>query len=109
MLLRDCPVGSFVRMDRIGSDNNYRTTNSWWEGEFEVFEEDGNKFIIDRDGTIREHIADNPYFQFEIVTPENIGQPKAIQIDGKSYKLTPRVERKTITIDGVVYEMEEIS
>lgn len=87
MLLRDCPVGSEVRLVSFCGFTDYGIDH--WEGTFVVFEHDGVNCVQDRDGYLRDDISDNANYQFEIV----------------SQSIT---ERKKIEIDGVVYEMEAV-
>ena len=106
MLLKDCPVGSFVRLVSI---SDKKPTLWWWDGEFKVFEENGVHAVKDADGEIRSDIHDNENWQFEIVTPAPApAQHKTITLNGKTYKLKPHTEPRLTVIDGVTYEMEEI-
>lgn len=107
MLLKDCPVGSVVRLVSWYGDTDYDLDN--WEGMFGVVEYNGVSCVKDRDGNIRDDIYDDEDYQFEIVSQPNTPNNHARQVtlDGVTYKLTPITERKTIEIDGVVYEMEE--
>lgn len=108
MLLKDCPVGSEVRLVSL-----YGGTNcNWghWQGTFVVFEYNGVNFVRDGDDDIRDEISDDEDYQFEIVSQPNTPNNHAhkITLDGVTYKLTLVGKRKTIEIDGVVYEMEEV-
>ena len=106
MLLRDCPVGSVVRLASLYGETYYDI--DYWIGMFGVIEHNGVNCVKDRDGYLRDDISDNAEYQFEIVsqptTPHN--HAHKITLDGITYKLTPITKRKTIEIDGVVYEME---
>lgn len=87
MLLRDCPVGSEVRLVSFCGVTDYGIYH--WEGAFVVFEHDGVNCVQDGNGDIRDDIYDDANYQFEIV----------------SQSIT---KRKKIEIDGVVYEMEAV-
>lgn len=106
MLLKDCPVGSVVRLVSLCGDTDYDLDN--WEGIFCVFKLDGVNCVKDGYGDIRDDIADDEDYQFEIVlqpkTPNN--HARQITLDDVTYKLTPITERKKIEIDGVEYYME---
>lgn len=109
MLLKDCPVGSEVRLVSINGVEVTGLSHPWWEGSFEVKRDDDSlcKYVIDGDGDKR---LDNflwGYWRFEIVggLKENID--RTITINGKTYKLKPHTEPRLTVIDGVTYEMEE--
>ena len=108
MLLRDCPVGSEVRLVSYYGVTDYDM--DYWEGKFVVFERNGVNCVKDGDGDIREDVYNDKDYQFEIVSQPNTPNNHARQItlDGVTYKLTPITERKMIEIDGVVYEMEPV-
>lgn len=108
MLLKDCPVGSVVRLVSFRGDTNYDLDH--WQGKFRVIEYNGVNCVKDGDGDIRDDISDDEDYQFEIVSQPKTPSDHArqITIDGVTYKLTPATERKTIEIDGVVYEMEAV-
>ena len=107
MLLKDCPVGSEVRLVSCCGHTDHGMHN--WEGTFVVFEHDGVNYVKDREGDIRGDIYDDEDYQFEIVSQPNTPNNHARQIvlDGVTYKLTPITKRKKIEIDGVEYYMEE--
>ena len=108
MMLKDCPVGSVVRLVSWHGHTDYELDN--WEGKFGVFEYNGVNCVKDGCGVIRDDISGNEYYQFEIVsqpkTPNN--HARQITLDGVTYRLTPHTEPRLIVIDGVTYEMEEI-
>lgn len=108
MLLKDCPVGSVVRLVSFCGDTDYDMDQ--WQGTFVVFEHDGINCVNDGDGDIRDDVSDDVEYQFEIVSqptaPHN--HARQITLDGVTYKLTLAGKRKTIEIDGVVYEMESV-
>lgn len=108
MLLKDCPVGSVVRLVTLCGDTDYGMCN--WEGTFVVFEYNGVNCVKDGADDIRDDVYNDKDYQFEIVsqpkTPNN--HARQITIDGVTYKITPITERKKIEIDGVVYEMEAV-
>ena len=106
MLLRDCPVGSEVRLVSFCGVTDYDM--NWWKGTFVVFEHNGVNCVKDRDGDIRDEISNNPFYHFEIVSQPNTpnNHVRQITIDGVTYKLTLAEKRKTIEIDGVEYYME---
>ena len=108
MLLRDCPVGSEVRLVSFCGDTDCNLGR--WKGTFVVVEHNGVNSVKDGSGDIRDDIDDDEDFQFEIVsqphTPNN--HARQITLDGVTYKLTPITEHKKIEIDGVVYEMEAV-
>lgn len=108
MLLRDCPVGSVVRLVSLGCETD--SDADYWKGSFVVLERDGVNCVKDGDGDIWNDIYDDEDYQFEIVSQPNTPNNHARQIvlDGVTYRLTPATERKTIEIDGVVYEMEAV-
>lgn len=103
MLLKDCPVGSFVKLVSIKKlENNLPQ----WQGKFRVFYDNKGKYVIDKKGAKR--LANNyflKHYQFEIVSPPHA--PKTITLNNKTYILTPHTECQTITIDGVTYDMQE--
>lgn len=105
MLLKDCPVGSFVRLVSYDGDEDHGCGH--WEGEFLVERGGGygENFVTDGDGDIRDDVYDDEDYQFEIVTPT---QSNTITLNGKTYKLKPHTEPRLTVIDGVTYEMEEI-
>lgn len=102
MLLKDCPVGSMVRLSLFEGKNPDFTTRRWWEGNFEVFNNGTRNYVIDKDGMVRDEIHQDEDYQFKIVSNMQL------TLSGVTYNLTPVVARKTITIDGVAYEMEEV-
>lgn len=108
MLLRDCPVGSEVKLVTLCGTAHYPV--GYLRGTFGVFERDGVNCVQDGRGDIRDDISDDADYQFEIVsqpkTPNN--HARQITIDGVTYKITPITEHKKIEIDGVVYEMEAV-
>mgnify|MGYP003365944513 CR=1 FL=1 len=101
MLLKDCPIGSIVRLVSLGGEVN---DISYWLGEFEVFNDNEENFVIDRDGDKRFGISDDPHFQFEVVSPSY----RTLTLSGTTYTLTPYEEPKLVTIDDVVYVMTEV-
>ena len=108
MLLKDFPVGSFVRLVSFDGDTDYADNLPHWSGCFEVFSEDGENYVIDGDGTKRTEISDYDTYQFEIVPRPKTEPEHTLTRNGKTYKLTPHAEKQTVTIDGVVYDMEEV-
>lgn len=108
MLLKDCPVGSEVRLALFCGKADYGMKH--WKGTFIVFECDGANCVRDGEGIIRSDVSCNEGYQFEIVSQPNTLHNRARQItlDGVTYKLTPITERKKIEIDGVIYEMESV-
>ena len=108
MLLRDCPVGSVVRLASLYGETYYDI--DYWIGMFGVIEHNGVNCVKDRDGYLRDDISDDADYQFEIVLHPNIpnNHTRQITIDCVTYKLTIAGQRKTIEIDGVVYEMEAV-
>lgn len=111
MLLKDCPVGSVVRLVSICDNTDYMAYNTVFSrGTFVVYKYDGVNCIIDRDGYIRNDIFDDKDYQFEIVSQPNTpnNHTRQITIDGITYKLTPTAVPKNIEIDGVVYKMEPV-
>lgn len=106
MLLKYCPVGSFVRLVSYEGDTDW-ANHSWWDGEFAVFEDSNGKYVVTNDGD-KYHCEDNADFQFEIVTPSAQSAPNTIILNGKTYKLKPYTKPRLTVIDGVTYEMEEI-
>lgn len=106
MMLKDCPVGSFVRLVSFCGDGTW-AYKSWWKGKFEVLEDSKGKYVVTNDNqTYR--VGNNSDFQFEIVTPPAPYIPNTITLNGKTYKLKPHTEPRLTVIDGVTYEMEEI-
>ena len=107
MLLRDCPVGSEVRLVSLCGETDDIPKNL--NGTFVVFECDGVNCIKDGRNNTRDDIYNDKDYQFEIVSqPTTIhNHARKITLDGVTYKLTPITERTKIEIDGVVYEMEE--
>lgn len=104
MILNDCPVGSVVRLVSICGDDVYI---DYLKGNFVVsMDAMGRKYIVDGNGTRRHDMGGDKYYQFEIVT--TAPYVSTITLNNKTYKLTPHTERQQITIDGVVYDMEEI-
>lgn len=107
MLLKDCPVGSVVRLKTLcGYDVGF----SCWLGEFEVKLNGYRKYITDNNGYNRYGLEEVEDYQFEIVSLPNTPNNRArqITIDGVTYKLTPTAVPKNIEIDGVVYKMEPV-
>lgn len=106
MLLKDCPVGSFVRLVSFkGADVSSMT---WWDGAFDVKEHKGfGKYVIDGHGDVRDRIAANSEYQFQIVAyPKELDSSMTLTLNGKTYKLKPHTEPRLTVIDGVTYEME---
>ena len=108
MLLKDFPVGSFVRLVSFDGDTDHANRNRWWKGSFEVMENSDGKYIIANDGDVYDGIDHDDCFQFEIVPRPKTEPEHTLTRNGKTYKLTPHVEKQTVTIDGVVYDMEEV-
>lgn len=108
MLLKDCPVGSVVKLVSFCGRTNYNI--DYFRGKFVVFEYNGVNCINDGEDCIRDDLYDDKDYQFEIVSQPNTFNNHAHQItlDGVTYKLTPITERKKIEIDGVEYYMEEM-
>jgi len=107
MLLKDCPVGSFVRLVSFYGDTGWADEHSWWSGYFEVFSGEGGKYVVCNDGDKLEE-GDSKEFQFKIVKPAAPSTPNTITLNGKTYKLKPYTEPRLTVIDGVTYEVEEI-
>ena len=102
MLLKDCPVGSVVRLVSIDGNN---PTNSWWAGwSGEVFEGDNSKIIRDNDGTVWDEGYAGTSYQFEVVS----NPTRTLTLSGTTYTLTPYEAPKLVTIDDVVYAMTEV-
>lgn len=101
MLLKDCSVGSMVRLNLFCGKEPCFKRHTNWRGTFEVLNAGGDNYLIDGEGNDRSGVCDDPDYQFEIVSNMQL------TLNGVTYNLTPSVERKTITIDGVEYEMEE--
>ena len=110
MLLKDCPVGSFVRLVSIGGHEITPSSHPWWAGSFEVMTyEDGRyKFVVDRDGDERIDGDLDDEFEFEIVGEPQETIVRTITLNGKTYKLKPHTEPRLTVIDGVTYEMEPV-
>lgn len=53
MMLKDCPVGSKVR---LASLSGYPVKFANWQGVFEVFQGENGKYVIDGDGMARSDI-----------------------------------------------------
>ena len=108
MLLRDCPVGSEVRLVSLYGDTGYNI--DYWKGTFVVVEHNGVNCVKNVYGDIRDDVYDDECYQFEIVSQliTSNNHARKITLDGVTYKLTPITERKKIEIDGVVYEMEAV-
>ena len=107
MLLKDCPVGSFVRLVSYNRDTNYAGYFPHWVGNFEVLNDGEINYVFDGDGDKR-FVSNSSWYQFEIVPRPKSAPENTLNRNGKTYKLTPHVEKKTVTIDGVVYDMEEV-
>lgn len=105
MLLKDCPVGSFVRLVEWHGRKNHPCVH--WRGEFEVKNDGRDNYVLDRDGDARMCVFDDANYQFEIVSAQKT-RAMTITINGKTYKLKPHTEPRLTVIDGVTYEMEEI-
>lgn len=109
MLLKDCPVGSEVRLVSFNGNKEWGSDVFWWEGSFKVEWDVHRKvnYVIDADGEKRDDIYDDERYQFEIVTiaPPT---PNTITLSGKTYKLKPHTKPRLTVIDGVTYEMEEV-
>ena len=103
MLLRDCPVGSIVRLVSLEGE---KPIAGWWIGEFAVFQANGVNAVKDGHGDIRDDVHDDEGFQFEIVPPPP-AQHKTVYLKGKTYNLIPVKTSDVIEIDGVEYYMEE--
>lgn len=103
MLLKDCPVGSMVRLSLFAGEKPDFISRHWWKGKFEVFNNGKANYVIDGGGQIREHIYNDEDYHFEVE------KPMVIELDGVTHNMTPVKKRKTITIDGVEYEMEEVA
>ena len=108
MLLKDCPVGSVVRLVSFYGETDYVMKH--WKSTFIVFECDGVNCVRGGDGDIWDDIYDDEDYQFKIVSyPKTLNNhARQIVIDGVTYKLTPTTERKTIEIDSVIYDMESV-
>ena len=105
MLLKDCPVGSVVRCVSVFGKRIPYPHLPNWDGEFQVFLHNEEHVVKDGSGDIRISVSNNPLYQFEIVSMPK--PAKQITLNGTTYNLNPVTPRQTITIDGVVYEMEE--
>lgn len=66
MLLKDCPVGSVVRLASIGGCDVYLPK---WIGEFVVKESDSGVYVTDGEGVNRYELSKDHEYQFEIVRP----------------------------------------
>ena len=108
MLLKDFPVGSFVRLVSFDGDTDYADDLPHWAGIFKVFNDGEVNYVIDEDGDKRDEVSHNDYYQFEIVPRPQTEPEHTLTRNGKTYKLTTHVEKQTVTIDGVVYDMEEV-
>ena len=105
MLLKDCPVGSVVRLVRFCGEI---PAISNWDGKFEVKQNGNGKYVTDGDGDERYALDLDLYYEFEIVTPApSPAQPKTIYLKGKTYNLIPAKSSDLIEIDGIEYYMEE--
>lgn len=106
MLLKDCPVGSFVRL--VSFQGRCASDMEGWNGNFEV-KKDRNlvKYFLVGDGEMRVRIFNDPDFQFEIIEPFP-STSNTITLGEKTYKLKPYIKPRLKVIDGVTYEMEEI-
>lgn len=71
MLLKDCPVGSFVRLVSAYGNTDYsKVSLSHWVGVFEVMvDKHGSHYVVDKDGDKRDDVFEDKNYQFEIVTP----------------------------------------
>ena len=109
MLLKDCPVGSFVRLVSFDGHTEWGSDVFWWKGAFKVERDNQSKvnYVVDGAGDIRGDVATDERYQFEIVTPSPY-TANTITLNGKTYKLKPHAEPRLTVIDGVTYEMEEI-
>lgn len=103
MLLKDCPVGSVVRLVSLGGSP---VRLDHWKGDFEVKYSSLGIYVTDRDGADRYLLDNDPDFQFEIVAlpPSKF---KTVYLKGKTYNLIPVPTSDVIEIDGVEYYMEE--
>ena len=107
MLLKDFPVGSFVRLVSFCGDTDLSDCFDSLVGSFEVFQDYDGKYLIDKDGDKVDDIENDDDYQFEIVPRPRNAPENTLTRNGKTYKLTPHIEKKTVTIDGIVYDMEE--
>ena len=105
MLLKDCPVGSIVRLVSIAGE---RVRLEHWIGSFEVFNDGRENFVIDGDGDRRFGVGDDGRFQFEIVSTPDAPSTRTLTLSGTTYTLTPYEAPKLVTIDDVVYVMTEV-
>lgn len=103
MLLKDCPVGSVVRLKTLGG---FEVGLKNWLGEFKVKSDGLGKYVIDKDGEKRYSLEENDEFQFEIITELKSDTPKKIYFKGEYYNLIPTSSSSFIEIDGVEYYME---
>ena len=85
MLLRDCPVGSEVRLVSFCGVTDYDM--DYWEGKFVVFEYNGVNSVKNGTGGIRDDVYNDANYQFEIVSQPN----------------TPNNRTHQITLDGVTF------
>ena len=106
MLLKDCPVGSVVRLVSLHGKTDYDA--HYFQGTFVVFECNGVNCIKDIEGDLWDNIYDDEDFQFDIVSQPNIptNHVRQITLDSVTYKLTPISEPRMVEIDGVIYKME---
>lgn len=104
MLLKDCPVGSVVRLVSLCGDPVLLDN---WKGTFEVKRSSLGKYVTDGDGDDRYTLDNAADFQFEIVTLSSPSTSKTISLKGKTYNLIPVRTSDVIEIDGVEYYMEE--
>ena len=105
MLLKDCPVGSIVKIvEWAGME-----LDGYFVGEFEVKECVGFKYFIDNAGDDCREDELPPSYQFEVIGHIKSNEPAPLQtitLDGKKYKLTPISDSRVIEINGVTYRME---
>ena len=103
MMLKDCPVGSFVRLVSLCSEP---VKLDRWKGTFEVKHSSLGKYVTDGDGSDRYLLYNDTDYQFEIINPSH-AQHKTVYLKGKTYNLIPVRTSNFIEIDGVEYYMEE--
>lgn len=106
MLLKDCPVGSEVRLVSFCGVADYGL--DFWKGTFVVLERDGVNCVKNGDGCIRDDVYNDEDFQFEIVSQPKPETHNKIYFKGEYYNLIPTSSSSFIEIDGVEYYMEPV-
>ena len=104
MLLKDCPVGSVVRLASLCGDPVHLPQ---WRGKFQVINDGGVNFVIDGDGDKRKDVVSDADYQFDIISMP-AASTRTLTLSGTTYTLTPYEAPKLVTIDDVVYVMTEV-